>query len=226
MLIPIRDENPLRLIRFQMVTAALIAVNTLVFLITGAAGGENTLMAAVTGFGVVPVEVLQAAAIYPVQPVPEYLTLITYQFLHGSWLHLISNMLILWILGDNIEDAFGHVGFLVFYIVCGIAAALTHIFMTQTSEAPLVGASGAIAGVMGAYLLLYPSARITTLLGMIIPIRLPAYVFLIGWLVLQFLSLRAPQGEGQAVAWWAHIGGFASGMLLTLLWPRRQAAPA
>jgi membrane associated rhomboid family serine protease len=226
MLVPIRDENPLRLIRFQTVTAALIAINAIVFLFTGAAAGEQALMLTAMGFGVIPIEVLQAAATHAFQPVPEVLTLITYQFLHGSWLHLISNMLILWILGDNVEDAFGHAGFLVFYLVCGAIAALAHIAMSPGSNVPLVGASGAIAGVMGAYVLMYPKARITTLLGFIIPIRLQAWVFLGGWLVLQFLSLRTPVGEGQAVAWWAHIGGFIAGLALTLIWPTRRTATA
>jgi membrane associated rhomboid family serine protease len=226
MLIPIRDDNPLRLIRFQMVTATLIAINTLIFLFTGAVAGEQALMGTALGFGVIPIELLQATATHSFQPVPESLTLITYQFLHGSWLHLISNMLILWILGDNIEDAFGHIGFLVFYLICGVAAAAAHILMSPGSNVPLVGASGAIAGVMGAYLLMYPKARITALLGMIIPFRVPAFIFLGGWIIMQFISLRAPVGEGQAVAWWAHIGGFAAGLLLTLVWPTRRRASA
>ncbi len=222
MLIPIRDENPLRLIRFQIVTASLIALNFLIFILTGPVGGEQALMAISTGYGVVPQELLQSTPASSFQPIPEYLTLITYAFLHGSWMHVISNMLILWILGDNIEDTFGHVGFIVFYLICAAAAGLTHALMSPNSPVPLVGASGAIAGVMGAYLVLYPKARITALLGMIIPFRIPAYIFLGGWIILQFMSLRAPQGEGQAVAWWAHIGGFATGLVLTLVWPKRN----
>ncbi len=225
MLIPIRDDNPLRLIRFQIVTASLIAVNFVVFILTGPVAGEQGLMAITTGFGLVPQELLHATAASNYQPVPESLTLVTYAFLHGSWMHVISNMLILWILGDNVEDAFGHVGFIVFYLLCAAAAGLTHAFMSPGSPVPLVGASGAIAGVMGGYLLLYPKARITSLLGLVFPIRLPAYVFLTGWLVLQFVSLRAPAGEGgPAVAWWAHIGGFAAGLVLTFLWPSRRAS--
>jgi membrane associated rhomboid family serine protease len=227
MLLPIKDDNPLRLIRFQLVTAALIAANVLIFAATGGLAGEQTLMAIAVGFGVIPVEVLNASAISPdsFHPIAEPLTLITYQFLHGSWLHLLSNMLILWILADNIEDAFGHVGFLVFYLVCGVVAGLTHVLMVPGSTVPLVGASGAIAGVMGSYLLMYPKARILVLLGMIFPLRLQAWIFLGIWIATQFLSLRAPQGaEGQAVAWWAHIGGFAAGMILTLIWPKKRSA--
>jgi membrane associated rhomboid family serine protease len=224
MLIPIRDDNPLRLIRFQVVTATLIALNFAIFILTGPVAGEQGLMAIATGFGLVPQELLHATAASNYQPVPESLTVITYAFLHGSWMHVISNMLILWILGDNVEDAFGHFGFIVFYLLCAAAAGLTHAFMSPASPVPLVGASGAIAGVMGGYLLLYPKARITSLLGMIFPIRLPAYIFLMGWLILQFVSLRAPVAEGgQVVAWWAHIGGFAAGVILTFLWPNRRA---
>jgi membrane associated rhomboid family serine protease len=223
MLIPIRDENPLRLIRFQVVTATLIALNLVIFTLTGPVAGEQALMAVSTGFGVVPQELLQSTPASNFQPIPEYLTLVTYAFLHGSWMHVLSNMLILWILGDNVEDNFGHIGFLAFYLMCGVAAGLAHAVMSPSSPVPLVGASGAIAGVMGAYLMLYPKARITALLGMVIPFRIPAYIFLGGWIILQFISLRTPSSEGQAVAWWAHIGGFAAGLILTFVWPVRKS---
>jgi membrane associated rhomboid family serine protease len=228
MLIPIHDENPLRLIRFQIVTLGLIIVNFVVFLFTGGIAGEQTLAAVATGFGVIPLELFSGpgAPVTNFNPIAEPLTLVTYQFLHGSWLHLIANMIILWILGDNIEDAFGHVGFLMFYLICGAAAGLTHAYMTPGSPVPLVGASGAIAGVMGSYILMYPKARILVLLGLIFPFRVPAWAFLGFWIVSQFLSLRAPQGAEQAVAWYAHIGGFAVGLVLTLLWTTRRRVEA
>ncbi len=223
MLIPIRDDNPLRIIRFQIVTAILIAVNFAIFLFTGPVAGDQALMAISTGFGVVPQELLQATPASNFQPIPESLTLITYAFLHGGWMHVISNMLILWILGDNVEDAFGHIGFLVFYLISGIIAGLAHALMSPGSPVPLVGASGAIAGIMGAYLVLYPKARITALFSLIFPFRIPAYLFLGFWIATQFFSLRmAPGGEGQSVAWWAHIGGFAAGLVLTFLWPKNN----
>jgi membrane associated rhomboid family serine protease len=225
MLIPVKDDNPLRVIRFQVVTTALIAVNVVIFLLTGAVGGEQTLAAVATGFGVIPVELFKgaAASVSNFNPIAEPLTLITYQFLHGSWMHLLSNMVILWILADNIEDAFGHVGFLIFYLICGIVAGLVHAVLTPDSPVPLVGASGALAGIMGSYMLMYPRARILLLFSLIFPFRVPAFVFLGFWLVLQFWSLGMPQGE-QAVAYWAHIGGFVAGLLLTFIWPRHRLA--
>jgi membrane associated rhomboid family serine protease len=221
MAIPIKDDNPLKVIRFQTVTALLIAINVLAFVATGAVPGEQVLASIATGFGVVPAELLHHGVGGDYQPLYEPLTLITYQFLHGSWFHLLSNMLIMWILADNVEDAFGHWGFLAFYLVCGVVAGLVHALMTVGSSDPLVGASGAIAGVMGAYILLYPRARILMLLAFIIPLRVPAWAFLGLWIVTQFLSLRAaPQMGEQAVAWWAHIGGFAMGLILTVVFRR------
>ena len=219
MLIPVKDDNPLRVIRFQMVTATLAVLNVLIFVMTGAIPGEQALITFAMGFGLIPVELFNhaIAAASPFNPVAEPLTTLTYAFLHGSWMHLISNMLILWVLADNIEDAYGHVGFIAFYLVCGVIAGLTHAFMSPDSPAPLVGASGAIAGVMGAYLLLYPRARILMLFSFIIPFRVPAFILLLGWIGLQFLSLRGPQPGDQAVAWWAHIGGFAAGLIITFL---------
>ncbi len=222
MLIPIKDDNPLRIIRFQLVTGSLIGINLLVYLLTGALAGEQALGMIAMGFGVVPNEVINSSGINPgsFHPVTEPLTLLTYQFLHGSWMHVISNMVILWILGDNIEDSYGHVAFLIFYLLCGVIAGLTHVAMSPGSNVPLVGASGAGAGVMGAYLLLYPKARILILISYFIPFRVPAFVLLVGWLALQFVNLRAPQVGEQAVAWWAHIGGFAAGLVLTFIWTR------
>jgi membrane associated rhomboid family serine protease len=219
MLIPIKDDNPLRVIRFQTVTAILLGLNVVVYLLTGGVGGEQALAASAVGFGVIPVELFNGGVVSAsgFNPVTEPLTLITYQFLHGGWLHLFSNMIILWILADNVEDAFGHAGFLVFYLVCGIAAGLAHAVMAPASADPLVGASGAIAGVMGAYILLFPKARILVLFSLVIPFRVPAILFLGFWIVMQFFSLRLPQAGEQSVAYWAHIGGFAAGLLITLL---------
>ncbi len=226
MLIPIHDENPLRVIRFQTVTAIIIALNVIIYALTGAVGGEQSLAAVSVGFGVIPVELFHGAGspISNFNPIAEPLTLITYQFLHGGWMHLISNMLIMWILADNMEDAFGHVGFLIFYLVCGVIAGLTHAFLVPASANPLVGASGAIAGVMGAYLLLYPSARITMLLGFIFPFRIPAWAFLGFWIATQFFSLGSAQTGDQTVAYAAHIGGFAAGLIITAIW--RTMRPA
>ncbi len=219
MFVPLKDDQPLKLIRFQYVVLALIVLNVILFLITGPLSGEEALMITAVGFGVVPVELLDVAArsAETFNPVAEPVTLLSYMFLHAGWLHLLGNLAFLWVFADNIEDAFGHFGFLVFYILCGIAAALAHAVAEPESAAPLIGASGAMSGVIAAYLLLYPQARVWILLFMRIPLKIPAWIVLGGWIILQIVSLGLEQPEDQAVAWWAHIGGFVAGLILTLL---------
>jgi membrane associated rhomboid family serine protease len=138
-------------------------------------------------------------------------------FLHAGWMHLISNMLFLWVFADNVEDAFGHWGFLVFYLICGIAGALAHTFLQPSSHAPLIGASAAVSGVLGAYIVLFPKARVWILLLMRLPLRIPAIWVLGGWFVFQIVSLVIATEEDVSVAWWAHIGGFVVGAILTYL---------
>jgi membrane associated rhomboid family serine protease len=218
MFVPIHDSTPLQVIRFQYVTGALIAMNVIVFLMTGAFTSEEGLWTYASGYGIVPVElvhVVDPSGGY--HPVPEPLTLITYQFLHGGWMHLITNMLFLWVFADNIEDAFGHVGFLIFYLLCGVAAGLAHTLIQPQSPAPLIGASGAVSGVLASYLLLYPKARVWILLFLRIPIRIPALWALGGWFALQIVSVFITTEENAEVAWFAHIGGFLAGLILTLV---------
>lgn len=216
MFVPIHDDTPHQVIRFQFVTGSVILANVVIFLMTGAFASEQALWAVAAGFGVVPVELIHFDT-PPGSPIPEPLTLITYQFLHGGWLHLITNMAFLWVFADNIEDAFGHAGFLIFYLLCGIAAGGLHTAMAYDSPAPLIGASGAVAGVLASYLLLYPKARIWVLLFMRIPLRISAAWALGGWFAAQLLSVILSSGSGEVqVAWWAHIGGFLAGLLLTL----------
>jgi membrane associated rhomboid family serine protease len=219
MFIPLKDNTPLRLIRFQYVTSAIIAVNVIVFLITGPLLGDAGLMAAITGFGLVPAELLDASVrnATDFHPVSEPLTLFSSLFLHAGWMHLLGNLAFLWVFADNVEDAFGHIGFMLFYLLCGVAAGLAHTVMMSGSHQPLVGASGAVSGVLAAYLLLYPRARVWILLLMRLPLRIPAWIVLGGWIVLQFVSLYLDQPEDLVVAWWAHIGGFAMGMVYTLI---------
>jgi membrane associated rhomboid family serine protease len=218
MFVPIHDNTPLHVIRFQYVTGALIAINVIVFLMTGAFTGEEALWAYASGFGIVPVELVHVddpVGVY--DPIPEPLTLITYQFLHGGWMHLISNLLFLWVFADNVEDAFGHAGFLIFYLLCGVAAGLTHTLIQSQSPAPLIGASGSVSGVLASYLLLYPKARVWILLFLRIPIRISALWALGGWFALQLVSVFIATEEGAEVAWWAHIGGFLAGLILTFV---------
>jgi membrane associated rhomboid family serine protease len=220
MFIPLHDNTPLRVIRFQYVTGALIFINFAIFLLTGAFTNDAMLSAIAYGFGIVPSQ-LTLAADGPYNPVPEPVTLISYMFLHGSWLHIISNMLFLWVFADNVEDAFGHAGFLFFYLLCCIAGGALHAFVQSSSGAPLIGASGAVSGVLAAYLLLYPRARVWILLFMRLPLPIPAWGALGGWFVLQLISLFLPIDENMPVAFWAHVGGFLAGLLLTFIFRSR-----
>ncbi|NJO40316.1 MAG: rhomboid family intramembrane serine protease [Cyanobacteria bacterium CRU_2_1] len=215
---PISDENPTRLTPY--VTYGLIIVNILCFLYELSLPPEQLeqffRMAAV-----VPEELtvsLQGQP--PSYGIPEWATLITSQFLHGGWLHLFGNMLYLWIFGNNVEDQMGHIKYLIFYLLCGALAGLTQWYFDPTSQIPSLGASGAIAGVMGAYIIRFPFSRILTLIS-IFPIRVPAFLFLGIWFVQQAFygvaSLNAPTNigmQGGGIAYWAHAGGFVFGAIL------------
>lgn len=215
-MIPIRDENPTY--STPVIVYILIAINVVVFL------HQMTLGSGLEGFfqlyAVIPQELSASLnGTPPNQPVPELATLITSQFLHGGLMHIGGNMLFLWTFGDNIEHDLGHVKFLLFYLVCGVLAGLSHWFFGMQSAVPTVGASGAIAGVMGAYLIKYPQAKIVTLLPLFIiwtTVRIPAVYFLGFWFIQQAISsvasLAMPEAAG--VAYWAHAGGFIFGAIL------------
>jgi membrane associated rhomboid family serine protease len=229
-MIPIRDDQP----RYSTpyVTYFIIGLNILVFLFELSIGaqGRRALNAFVFQFGVVPIHFERALAGTGHYTLGTTLpTILTSMFLHGGWLHVIGNMWFLWIFGDNIEDYLGHFRYLIFYLVCGIAAAITHIIFNLGSNEPTVGASGAIAGVMGAYIVLYPRARVLTLVILIVFFTfwwIPAWVFLGYWFVLQFLSGAATSiaetshGTG-GIAFWAHVGGFLAGILMIKIFPQR-----
>jgi membrane associated rhomboid family serine protease len=231
MFVPLKDDNPLRVIRFQYVALALIVLNIALFLITNQWMSKEASLVFLNGFGVVPSELLdvQRVGAQAFNPVSEPVTLLTSLFLHAGWLHLIGNLAFLWVFGDNVEDAFGHFGFLLFYLLCGVVSAMTHAFMWPDSHDPLIGASGAVSGVMAAYLLLYPKASVWVLFLMRIPLKVPAWIALIGWIGFQVVSLFLEQPDvGYAVAWWAHIGGFAMGLIFTVIirspvWFRHQS---
>src|SRR5919198_6281156 len=208
---------------------AIVAANVLVFLYEVSLGGR-ALQQLFFSAGVVPVEYTLGREVGPPPPYNvTWLTLITSMFLHGGFLHIASNMLYLFVFGDNVEDAFGHVMFLVFYLVCGIAASVTHILFNASSTIPSVGASGAIAGVLAAYLRLFPSAQVRTLLfiGPFITLpRIPAAFLIVFWFITQLfsglLSLGATTEQTAGIAVWAHIGGFIAGVVLAqLMTPRR-----
>jgi membrane associated rhomboid family serine protease len=154
--------------------------------------------------------------------VPERLTLISYMFFHGDILHLAGNMLFLWVFGDNVEDAMGHVRFLVFYLACGVIAGLTHAWMVPDSDSPLIGASGAVAGVIAAYLMLHPRVRVWVLALKAIPLRISAAFALGLWILIQVVMVLLPQVG--PVAWWAHIGGLVAGAVL-VVFMRRSGVP-
>jgi len=229
-MIPIRDDTP----RFSTpyVTYFIIALNALVFLFELSLGGEGhrALNSLMYQFGVVPAHferALAGSANYSLSGL--FLTILTSMFLHASWLHIIGNMWVLWIFGDNIEDYVGHFPYLLFYLVSGFAASLTHILLNADSKIPSVGASGAIAGVMGAYFVLYPRARVLTIVPLIIFFTfwwLPAWIVLGYWFLVQFLSGAATsiaetsQTSG-GIAFWAHVGGFLAGIVLIKVMPER-----
>jgi membrane associated rhomboid family serine protease len=219
-MIPISDDPVRRGV--PVVTILLIVINVLVFLYEMSLGSR--LDGFVQAFGAIPREITTGRDIPPIAPFGNvYLTLLTSMFLHGGWLHLGGNMIYLWVFGDNVEDTFGSPGFLLFYLVCGLAATLLQIAISPTSDLPSIGASGAIAGVLGAYLVLFPTARVRTvlILGFLILIpRIPALFLIGGWFLLQLVSGLGQLGiaeETGGVAFWAHVGGFVAGLLLALL---------
>ncbi len=218
MFLPLHDSAPLRVIRFQLVTGLIILANVLVFLAVRYGTSPVEAARIPLSFGAIPAVLTDRVQLgATLQVIPEQLTVVTYMFLHGGWLHLIGNMAFMWVFADNVEDGFGHAGFVLFYLVCGVAAALAHVAMSASSQVPLIGASGAVAGVLAAYMLLFPQSRVLVLLFMRIPVRLTAFWILTGWFVFQVISaLAATPGKG-GVAWWAHVGGFMTGFVLTLI---------
>jgi membrane associated rhomboid family serine protease len=243
---PYKDENPTE--RVALITFAIIIANALAFILVQGGGAQAPLARSVCDFGLIPGEILQSAkpgsgiqlapgVVCLVDPVPTYSTVLTSMFMHGGWFHLIGNMVFLWVFGNNIEDAMGHVKFLIFYVLCGVAAAAAQSFINPQSIIPMVGASGAISGVLGAYLLLYPKVRVHTLIILpiyITTVAVPAWVMLGYWMLIQVLSGLGSLSEIDkgGVAFFAHVGGFVAGFLLVKLFAseevlrRRPTPPA
>jgi membrane associated rhomboid family serine protease len=230
-MLPIGDD------RYQggpapLVTIALVALNVLAFFVELSQPSSGALQSFISAWGVIPREYSVGQDLPPSIPLPFWSTLVTSMFLHGGWAHLLGNMLYLWIFGDNIEKLVGHARFLVFYLVCGIAAGLAHIVFNAQSTMPTVGASGAISGILGGYLLLFPRNRVRVLTGYGVS-SVPAAFMLGFWILIQFLNhfgsiARTPETGG--VAYLAHIGGFVAGLLLVSIFAagrgRRRAAIA
>ncbi len=223
---PLRDNIPAR--TWPVVNVALILVNSLVFLYEISLGPE--LQEFLMRFGMVPAKILYLSHAEPWNLVDRFLPFFTSMFLHGGWFHLIGNMWFLWIFGDNVEDRLGHSRYLVFYVLCGLIAGYVHYALNPTSGVPTAGASGAIAGVMGAYYMLYPRARVLTLIPLFFwfeIIEVPAYFFLGFWFIFQLLqgtfSLAFVDTLSGGVAWWAHVGGFVGGVVLVSLLKKRRS---
>jgi len=223
-MIPLKDINPGR--KTPIVTIFIVLLCISIFLFEVFIG--RALPIFIRMFGVIPFEITHGVDIPPPDPLTPYGNLVAHQYLHGGFFHILGNMLFLWIFGDNVEDRFGKVRFLLFYTFCGISAALLQVVAHPDSTLPLIGASGAISGVLGAYMLLFPNARIVTLifLGFFIDIvAIKAYIWIAIWFLLQFFNAMLTSGTASVggVAWFAHIGGFITGILLTLIFaPKRD----
>ncbi len=231
---PIRDDNPQ--LRTPYATYGLIALNVLAWLLLQGYGMNPTLSESVCNFGLVPGELLQtvpAGTTLQTGPntvcvisSPAWLTVITSMFMHGSWMHIIGNMWFLWIFGDNVEDSMGSVKFIIFYLLCGAGAAGLQIASDLESTIPMVGASGAIGGVMGAYILLYPRVHVHMFIFLgffATTVAIPAMLMLGYWFILQLVSGFTSIGSsGGGVAFWAHVGGFAAGAILVLLFKDQE----
>jgi membrane associated rhomboid family serine protease len=230
---PYRDENETQ--RFAIVTAAIIAVNILVWLFVQGAGSTLALARSVCELGLIPGELTGTVPPGTRFPMGDKLVCLTdpgrqvghvisSMFLHGSWMHLLGNMWFLWLFGNNVEDSMGRVRFVLFYLLCGLAAAAGQVWTSPNSAIPMVGASGAISGVMGAYLILFPTARVYVLVPIIIiftSIALPAWVMLGYWFLIQFISGMVASGDEMGgVAFWAHVGGFVAGVVLVKFFVR------
>lgn len=224
MFVPLSDKNPLTSIQFQFVTIALIAVNVAVFFL-----GEQAIGQAILGMALVPSELLREGVLGPVVQnetfdglgLAERWTLLTYMFMHGDILHLAGNMLFLWVFGDNIEDAMGHGRFLIFYLLCGVFAGLAHVAMSTEpafAGVPLIGASGAVAGCVAAYLMLHPKVQLWVLVFRFIPLQIAAFWALGAWIIMQFVMAVGTSTE--PIAWWAHVGGLIAGALLIVVMKR------
>ena len=237
MFFPLRDYRPSR--TFPWVTVTIIAIDVLIYLYQALILGDQRVLVRVGlrsayitkedlfiyTYGLSPCEVLGSCSAFPPAEFPLWATLFTSMFLHGSLLHVAGNMWYLWVFADNVEDAMGKLRFLIFYLLSGLAAALAQILVNPDTQTPMVGASGAISGVLGAYMILYPRGRVLTLLWVFYFVRfmqLPALYFLGFWFLFQLLSASlVGTGEGGGIAWMAHIGGFVAGMLLVRLFVSR-----
>lgn len=223
MFIPLHDTNPLKHIKLQYVTLGIIVINVLIWLITGtpAIMNEEAVKAAIYSYGFIPA-IVNGYDTLPVElnALPPVATFLSYSFLHGDFMHLAGNMLFIWVFGDNVEDAMGHIKYLFFYLACAAAGAIAHSLMGPQSLSPLIGASGAVAGVIGAYLLLHPNVRVWVLALGRIPLKIPAMFVLGFWIALQFFQIITAGDSNVSFA--AHIGGVIAGLVLIVFLKRPE----
>lgn len=222
MFVPVHDINPLKRLPFQWVTVALIALNILCYLVlsTDFFAPINEYVAE---FALIPSEILghetslsnEIFQLHDPLPMPEEVTVLSYMFVHLSFIHLAGNMTFLWVFGDNVEDAMGHVRFLLFYLLCGVVAGLTHIALDPDSGVPVIGASGAVGGIIGAYLMLHPNVKVWVLALYRIPLRITAAMAIGFWIAVQIYNILF--SEIESVAWGAHLGGFVAGIVLIVI---------
>jgi len=222
--IPLRDENPTEMT--PVVTVLFIGLNLAAWFLLQGAGSPQALEASVIAFGTIPCEVTGACRAEGLA----WGAVLTSMFMHGSWEHILGNLVFLWVFGNNIEDSMGHLRYVVFYLVCGVAASLAHIYLSPSSPVPAVGASGAISGIMGAYMLLYPRVRVHTWFPPFFFFDVPA-LFLLGyWFFIQLamgvVTCGPEMGEQGGVAVWAHVGGFVAGLVLVKVFEKRRLVEA
>ncbi len=223
MFIPIYDHNKLEHLPRPYVNLALIAANVLIFLLYQGAGSEQALAASSYSFGLIPSVLFDIQDLAPhLQVLPDWASLVSYSFLHGGYMHLIGNMLFLWVFGDNVEDAMGHLRYLLFYLLCAAAGGFAYAILDVNSDVPLIGASGATSGVVAAYLMLHPRVKVWVLVLGRIPLKLSAQWLLGAWILYQVFNV-VTVGDSQ-VAWVAHIGGLVAGAILVLVL-RRKGVP-
>ncbi|WP_029062813.1 rhomboid family intramembrane serine protease [Labrenzia sp. DG1229] len=223
MFIPLHDQNKLDHVPRPYVNLALIAVNVVIFLGFQGAGELQAVGASSISHGLIPVVLFDIRDLAPqFQVLPDWMSLISYAFLHGSFMHLIGNMLFLWVFGDNVEDAMGHFRYLVFYLACAAIAGLAYAVLDLNSDTPLIGASGAVSGVVAAYLMLHPRVKVWVLAFGRIPLRLTAQWLLGAWIIYQIFN--AIVAEDSQVAWIAHVGGLFAGAILIVFF-RRKGVP-
>ena len=220
-MIPYRDDNPINIVPFS--TILIISLNLLVFVMQLLSGEDSRSI--VYSYGAIPQNII---GFQSNQPIPASLTIFTSMFMHGGFFHIAWNMLYFWIFGNNIEERLGHIRFILFYLFCGVVAALSHILLSPNSNVPMIGASGAVSGMLGAYILLFPTSQVRTivLLGFYVTVvRIPALIVIGIWAIIQVVSGLLSQGNaGQGgIAFFAHVGGFVAGLFTIKLWqPRRS----